>query len=376
MKPAGMSVKAEEVPGRWSVGKASLWSGSLPWLVGCNYIPANAINQLEMWQAGSFDLDTIRRELKWARHLGFNSLRVFLHDLLWAEDAEELLRRMDAFLGACREHGMRVLFVFFDSCHRPDPRAGAQPPCVKEYHNSGWAQSPSADLLLRYAGGKVSSEERMRLQEYVREPMRRFGTDDRVLAWELFNEPGQDGNGESAAALLRDAWKWAREVNPSQPICSTAEGSVGAVNLDIGRVNSDVISFHCYDDRKLESIISAYAGTGRPVLCTEYMSRPSSTFEGALPVLQRHRVAAFNWGFVSGKTGTVWPWSSREGKDVSELRKQKAHVLQAGEPFPEPDVWFHDIYRIDGTPFSEDETEFIRKMTGMFAGEADSRHSP
>jgi len=360
-----MSVEVEEVPGRWPVEKANAWYDALPWLVGCNYIPASAVNQLEMWQSDTFDLETMAGELDWAERLGFNTLRVFLHDLLWKQDAEGLWQRMDRFLDLCRKRSMRILFVFFDSCHRPDPRIGMQPPCVREYHNSGWVQSPSEDLLLRYHNGTAGDGEKKRLKGYVQETLRRFSTDERVLAWELFNEPGQDGKGDAAAALLLDAWKWAREANPSQPVCSTAEGSVGQLNIDIARVNSDMVSFHCYDDAKLETIIRAYEETGRPVLCTEYMSRPSSTFAGALPVLLKHRAAAYNWGFVSGKTGTIWPWSLREGKDVYQLRKEESHVVQPHEPFPEPDVWFHDIYRIDGTPFSESEIALVRKITGM-----------
>ncbi len=35
---------------RWSVEKANEWYAKQPWLVGCNFIPSTAVNQLEMWQ--------------------------------------------------------------------------------------------------------------------------------------------------------------------------------------------------------------------------------------------------------------------------------------------------------------------------------------
>jgi hypothetical protein len=358
-----VGTQVEEIPGRWSVQKARAWYDEQPWLVGCNYIPATAINQLEMWQAEMFDPETIEKELDWARDLGFNTLRVYLHDLLWGQDAKGLYKRMDQFLKICDRHGMRVLFVFFDDCHCPDPVVGKQPLCLKGVHNSGWAMSPGAELVIRYHNGKATEEEKKRLQGYVQETMRHFQNDKRVLAWELYNEPGRSA-GDKSVTLLMDAWKWAREVNPPQPICCTAEGSKVQVYLNIACANSDVISFHSYNDKKLEGRIQAYQETGRPAMCTEYMARNGSTFQTSMPILKKYRVAAINWGFVSGKTGTVWGWKTKKGKNLNELRKQKENILQPGEAFPEPEVWFHDIYRVDGTPYSEDEIDFIKKMTG------------
>ena len=73
--------------GRWSEEKANSWYQQQPWLVGSNFIPANAINELEMWQAATFDPQEIDKELGWAQSLGMNTMRVFLHDLLWQQDA-------------------------------------------------------------------------------------------------------------------------------------------------------------------------------------------------------------------------------------------------------------------------------------------------
>jgi hypothetical protein len=72
--------------GKWPVEKAVEWYQTQPWLRGCNFIPNTAINQLEMWQAETFDLETIDRELGWAAELGLNAMRVYLHDLAWHQD--------------------------------------------------------------------------------------------------------------------------------------------------------------------------------------------------------------------------------------------------------------------------------------------------
>ncbi|MGE4489653.1 MAG: hypothetical protein AB7E95_08930, partial [Kiritimatiellales bacterium] len=363
------------VPGRWSVQKATDWYERQPWLVGCNYLPAGAINQLEMWQPDTFDPAAMDRELQWAEALGFNSLRVYLHDLVWSQDPQGLYRRMDVFLNLCKRHGTRPLFVFFDDCHHPFPQSGPQPLPVPGYHNSGWVNSPSRDVAERYAAGTLEEKEIRQLKGFVQGTLQHFGNDPRVLMWELYNEPGRgrgngdfpvsddDAFGDRSAALLLQVWNWAREVNPSQPLCSCADGSVGDINLRIGQLNSDIISFHCYDAPQiLRKLCEQYSSTGRPALCTEYMARPDSTFEGSLPILKKYNIGAYNWGLVAGKSGTVWPWVSRDGKNVDRLRASGL-VIRDGSEHPEPEIWFHDIYRRDGTPYKQSEVDFICQMT-------------
>ena len=72
---------------RWTPAQANAWYAAQPWLVGSNYAPATAINQLEMWQAATFDPVTVDRELGAAQGLGMTTMRVFLHNLPWEEDA-------------------------------------------------------------------------------------------------------------------------------------------------------------------------------------------------------------------------------------------------------------------------------------------------
>src|SRR5881398_2588705 len=140
---------------RWSADQANVWYAKQPWLVGCNFSPSTAINQLEMWQADTFDLKTIDRELGWAEGLGFNSVRVFLHDLAWRQDKEGFLKRMDQFLDAANKHHIGVDFVLFDSVWDPHPKAGKQREPRPGVHNSGWVQSPGADDLVNRDRHKV-----------------------------------------------------------------------------------------------------------------------------------------------------------------------------------------------------------------------------
>lgn len=370
---ANPDIEAVELPGRWPSEKAKAWYEAQPWLVGCNYTPASAINQLEMWQAESFDHDTIEKELGWAQDLGFNTLRVYLHDLVWEQDTQGLYERMDHFLAICEANEIRVIFVFFDDCHRPFPKLGEQPAPVAAYHNSGWMNSPARDVALDYCNGTASESDCARLKGYVADTIRYFSEDERVLMWELYNEPGReyqlgskkenDWFGDRSAKLLYHAWQWAREVAPSQPICSSAEGSVGYRNILFAKLNSDIHSFHTYGPpERVEELCAIYKDDPRPAICTEYMARSiGCTFQSSLPIFKKHKVGAINWGFVSGKSGTIWPWSSKDGKDI-QAPWEHHRTLKPGEALPEPEVWFHDIFRSDGSAFDEAEIAFIKQI--------------
>ncbi len=253
--------------------------------MGCNYLPATAINQIEMWQASTFDPTTISRELDWAAEIGFNTLRVYLHDLVLTDDAPGLYSRIDHFLDLCSLRKIRPFFVFFDDCHFPDPVLGEQPRPLPAFHNSGWVNSPARALARRFAHGDASVEEISHLRGYVRDTIRHFSTDERVLLWELYNEPGRgnasadltatnDAFGDQSARLVHASWEWARAAKPTQPLTSTTAGAVGDLNIAINRANCDVHSIHAYGPPNVvQALIDDYRHDGRPILCTEYLAR-------------------------------------------------------------------------------------------------------
>jgi Cellulase (glycosyl hydrolase family 5) len=346
---------------RWTEQAANAWYAKEPWLVGSNYIPATAINELEMWQEDTFDPKRIDLELGWAQGLGMNTMRVFLHDLLWEQDAAGFKKRIDTFLTIAAKHHIRPLFVLFDSCWDPDPRLGKQRAPTPGVHNSGWMQSPGAKAL-------EDPNERPRLEEYVKGVVGAFAKDKRVLGWDVWNEP-DNYNGSSygkrdpkdkvalVEALLPDVFVWARAAGATQPLTSGVwQGDwsspeklskMAKIQLD----NSDVTSFHNYDGpAEFEKRIEWLKQYSRPILCTEYMARGNgSTFQGTLPIAKKYKVAAYNWGLVAGKTQTYLPWDSW------------AHPYTDRERA----VWFHEVFKTDGTPYKVEEVEFIREMTGV-----------
>lgn len=373
------SLNFKTVAGRWSVQKATTWYNKQPWLVGCNYLPATAINQIEMWQASTFDPITIDKELGWAESIGMNTLRVFLHDMVWASDKAGFYQRMDEFLRICQKHKIRPFFVFFDDCHFPNPQLGVQPLPVRNYHNSGWVNCPARDVAHRFATDQATPAEVAQLKEYVQETMRHFAQDKRVLMWELYNEPGRGNNlegldkevsfGNQSKKLVYQSWVWARAINPSQPVTSCTLGSLGNTNIYINHINADIYSIHSYQNPELfEKSIVDYKQYGRPMIMTEWLARTqNNTVQNMLPILKKYNVGAVNWGFVSGKSGTVWPWSSRRenGKPISvNAKRATGEVLKEGDAFPEPALWFHDIFRTDGSPFDPKEIETFKALTG------------
>jgi hypothetical protein len=339
---------------QWTPAQANTWYAQHRWLVGSNYIPADAINQLEMWQADTFDPTQIDKELGWAEGIGMNTMRVFLHDQLWAQDAPGFRKRLDQFLGIAAKHGIKPLLVFFDSCWDPDPKLGPQHPPIPGVHNSGWVQSPGR-------AGLADTANYPKLRGYVQGVISAFANDDRILGWDLWNEPdngADDRNGEkwrAISTLLPQVFAWAREANPSQPLTSGVwhhdDWSRDELNA-IERVQieqSDVITFHVYDwPEVLERRILQLRAYGRPLICTEYLARGAgSTFDTSLPVARRLDVGMINWGFVLGKTQTNFPWDSW----------QKPYTQSS------PVVWHHDVFHADGKPYRQAEVDQIRALS-------------
>lgn len=327
---------------KWSPEKAHEWYQQHEWISGANFIPSTAINQLEMWQEATFDPETIDRELGYAQRIGFNTMRVYLHSLAYKADPEGFKERINTYLDIADGHGIQTIFVIFDDVWGPDPQIGTQPDPVPGTHNSGWVQDPG------YPESK-NQDNFPELEVYVKDIISTYADDDRVLLWDLYNEPGNSDKGNESMPLLKNVFTWAKEVNPSQPV------SAGLWRWDLVELNtyqalhSDVLTYHCYEGPdKHKRIIELLKTHDRPMICTEYMARTNnSTFLNSMPILKNYNVGAINWGLVNGKTNTIYAWNT---------------PIESGE---EPELWFHDIFRKDGTPYKQDEVDLIKKLNGV-----------
>ena len=361
----GVSVAHAADTERWTAAQAKAWYAKQPWPVGSNYIPSNAINELDMWQSATFDPARIDQELGWAQGLGMNTMRVFLHNLLWDQDREGFKKRIDTFLAIAAKHHIKPILVLFDSCWDPDPVLGPQHPPIPGVHNSGWVQAPGTKVL-------DDPSQYPQLAAYVKDIVGSFAKDGRILAWDVWNEPDNDGGGNYAAEepkdkfqrvaqLLPQVFDWARSQHPVQPLTSgvwhdddwSKLHQLNAIE-QTQLTQSDILTFHNYGfPEEFLHRVQQLQTYGRPMICTEYMARSAgSTVDGVLPVGKKLDVGMVNWGFVSGKTQTIFPWDSW----------QKPYTLQP------PVIWFHDLLNPDGTPYREREAAIFRALSAAPKG--------
>lgn len=340
---------------QWTPEKAGDWYSRQPWLIGTNFIPSTAINPIEMWQESSYDPETIGRELGYANTIGMNTIRVFLHYLVWKEEGESYLQRIDNFLGIADDNHIKVMFVFFDDCWDPDPFYGKQKDPEPFVHNPGWVQCPGWNIL-----SDTSRYDEMK--PYVQKIMKRFAKDERIIVWDLYNEPGNTNDisyadpknkPEYSLKLLENVFYWAREADPSQPLTTGVWTGDWSDPQNLSPLNefsldhSDVITFHCYHD--LNGFVNFFDPLkyyNRPVICTEFMSRGSGgTFDAILPFMKENKIGGYNWGLVNGKTQTIYSWESWK-RDISG----------------EADFWHHDLLHKDGTPYLQTEVDLILEL--------------
>ncbi|RKD89837.1 hypothetical protein BC643_0170 [Mangrovibacterium diazotrophicum] len=338
--PKKTQEEAEPVAKIWTKEQAQAWQNENGWLRGSNFNPSTAINQLETWQAESFDTATIDRELGWAENIGMNCMRVYLHHVAWEVDKDGFKGRMDKYLDIADSHGIKTIFVIFDDCWNPTYHAGRQPDPKPGVHNSGWVRDPG-DLL--YEDSTLVDE----LEVYVKDVLTTFKDDKRIALWDLYNEPGNSNYGNRSMPLLKKVFDWGWEVRPSQPL------SAGVWNLSLSDLNkfqvenSDVITYHNYEGpEKHQAAIDTLKLYGRPLVCTEYMARRNnSLFTNIMPILKKEHIGATNWGLVAGKSNTKYAWDE---------------PISDGS---EPPLWFHEIFHTDGKPYKQEEVDLIKSLT-------------
>ena len=325
----------------WTPEQALAWYSRQGWLLGFNYVTSSAVNTTEMWQAETFDPRTIDQELRWANQIGYNTCRVFLQFLVWRADREGFLRRMGQFLDIAQAHRLRVMFVPFDDCSfsGKQPYLGVQDAPIPGVHNSGWVGSPGSARVTDPAAWPE-------LQAYIGDVVGRFARDERVVLWDLYNEPGNEGMGEASLPLVEAAFAWARSAGPIAPLSVGIWNPGQAIACELFAKLSDVITFHSYsppDD--IRAFAEVLGRLGRPIICTEWLRRPECPLEPTLSFFKAQNIGCYHWGLVNGKTQTHFPWGSKPGA-------------------PEPELWFHDLLDRSGRPKYVEEFIAIQRVLG------------
>lgn len=348
---AGMAPGTEE-SGRWTEERANAWYEAHEWPVGCDYVPAYAGNQLQMWQSSTWNPQAIDAELDLAQDLGFNTLRIFLHHKLWEAERDAFFSHIDEFLRIADSHGMSTLMTIFTNGGSQEREIDEDISPVKGIHNSIWAQTPGQDIINDPARWDM-------VERYEKDLLTRFADDSRIIAWCLYNEP-ENVPACHTLPLMKKVFQWAREVAPSQPVTATIITNPFTRKvkyyerfplITFSCENSDILSYHCYDSpQDHEDFLKMLRPFNRPIFCTEYLGRTrGSLFETTLPILRENKVAAYSFGLVNGATQCQYEWNKVED----------GVKIPFGE---EPELWFHDIFRADGSPWSEDEVKAIKVL--------------
>jgi hypothetical protein len=326
--------------GQWNIEKSNQWYASQPPILGCNFLPSTAVNDVEMWQNSTFDAATIDRELGWAEQWGINSVRVFLNYVVWEAEAETFKKNFATFLDLCEKHKIRVMPIPFDDCNFAGRNAavGKQAEPIPGVHNSQWVASPPQQILF-------DENNHLKLKAYLQDIIGTFGQDKRILVWDLYNEPGNSRAGDKYIDFIRNVFAWAREMKPSQPLTIGAWDNFFNQRSRLFFEESDVISYHGYDNvNGVKAKIDLCRSYGRPVLCTEWLLRQSGNSpKTLLPLFQKYKIGIYQWGLVAGRTQTYFHWGSKAGT-------------------LEPTVWQHDLIRKDGTPHDIREFALYRNF--------------
>jgi hypothetical protein len=350
---------------KWSKERIWEWYNSRPWIRGCNYMSADCANRIDQWQKLGFEerLETTDKELALMAKTGFNSIRIILEYIVWKEQHDGFMERFDRYLDVCSKHGISCMVVFGNDCMRPKGleinQIGEQK--VDLGYHGGRKLSQHGDLGIGYS---LLDEPDLALEHYemVREIVTKYKNDERIIIWDVFNEPGASKRGSMSLPHMLKYIEIIREIDPIQPI-TVGIFNEGKLNLSqlteierAGVENSDIISYHDYCPYETNiQILNELKKLGRPILNTEWLARcVGSNVEELFPLFFLENVGCYNWGFVAGKYQTYEPWNS---------------IWDSYEK--NPDIkwdftkWFHDLYRPNHRPYNPVEINLIKKFCAL-----------
>ncbi len=320
----------------WTAEQANAWYETVKWQMGLNYVPTSAVNTTEMWQDETFDEPAMRRELGLAASVGYTSIRVFLPFIVWESEGSVFLKNFETLLSIADENGMTVMPVLFDDCafdDGKDPVLGKQPDPTPGVGMGRWTPSPG------FANAD-DPEKQPALRAYVHAVVGAHRDDPRILAWDLFNEPGNTERHYESLPLLVNCFRWARECEPTQPLTAgpflpRLRDSVTLAMIEM----SDIISFHTYTPlEETQKFVAYLAEQNKPLFVTEWLCRENNTFFNHLPYFAENKISCWHWGCMVGRT-------------QANLHNK-----------PGIKAWKHDVFYPDGTPYDPNEFALIREM--------------
>ena len=357
---------------KWREERAWQWYNSRPWIMGCNHVTGSVRNRIEMWQDETFaeSLRKTEREFELAARTGFNAIRVMLPFFVWKHQREKFLEHLKEYVECASRNGLGVMIVLFNDClipkriadRTPPPKFGPQPDPDWGYHGGTKVTPFDGSREVGWWDGDdpaIWPEK----EAYVRDLVGLFGRDERILMWDIWNEPGNNNRETRSLPLMEKVFGWVRELNPIQPLTACAwdfEGnyqvpptfydnpmSISAVERRAIEL-SDIITFHCYGKYdNVRFVTEQLKKFHRPIMNTEWLHRIlHNNVEDILPYFAREHIGSFHWGLVNGYGQFHEPWEF-----LRSLADKHDWAM---------DRWQHDIYRSDFTPYDEKEIAIFK----------------
>lgn len=373
--PALNAWSARNAP--WPKEKAWEWYNAQPWIRGCNYMPASAANRVDQWQelGSEARFAEVERELALAEKIGFNTLRIVVEHQgfgVWLAEHDGFMARFERMLSIMQKHGLRAIVVLGNDCSRPKelwklPKPGVQHYDIGYHGGRRVTQHGSNPNAVGFTP-LDDPELRPKFYAMCTELMTKYRDDDRILFWNLWNEPGNNNRSRLTMKDMRELFEIAWKIDPKQPLAAdiwTANaGNKGEGYHPVEKLAgelSDIVSFHLYANYNAQksTITALRARWGRPMINTEWLARiVGDELRTSYPAFAQERVGAVNWGFVAGKYQTYEPYEPM-WKNLFEYRNPNALVTR----------WYHDLFRPSHHPYDPEEIAIVRHVNAQMDAE-------
>ena len=373
-----MSSFAAPRTGPWTKEQAWEWYNAQPWIRGCNYMPASAANRYDMWQVWDCErrFEEMERELALAESIGFNAVRIIIAEdngfAVWCEDHDGYMRNLERFLALCGKHKIRAIMCLGNDCSRPKPlwsvpKPGPQPYDIGYHGGRKQSQHGSFPGMIGYISAD-DPELRPKFFKMCGEVMEKYKDDDRVLFWNIWNEPGNNGRGKVSAPLVKEMFELAWKIGVKQPCAADVWNGKLEPNLEtaegVAAAWSDIISFHCYSPlpSQIAYVKQLKEKFGRPMLNTEWLARiRGCDVQDCYPYFAQENIGCTCWGFVAGKYQTYEPWEGMWRRVEKGYRGYKMTK------------WFHDLFRPSLRPYDPEEIDVIKNVNAQMDAEREGK---
>lgn len=353
----------------WSKERIWEWYTARPWIRGCNYMSADCANRFDQWQAYGFEerLETTRREFALMAETGLNAIRIIPEFYVWEQEHDGFMERFDRYLSLAAEYGISAMVVLGNDCCPPYEEAMRRLHLGEQTVDWGYHGGYKMSQHGGFAGPGYSvlddPEKAEKYYQFVRELVTVYQNDERVLIWDVFNEPGNSNRGSLSLPHMKRFFEIIHEIDPIQPTTVGIMGVTGGMALEIeqyGLENSDIISFHNYASTTvLVKMIRRYRAYGRPMLLTEWLNRSEgNTVQAVFPLLYLEKIGSYNWGLVAGKAQYFEAWNSVWEAYDRDPKTEKMRNFDFTK-------WLHDLYRPNHRPYDPHEIELMKAFCAM-----------